>query len=69
MITLRMIFKGGDGKQLTVSFQNAKETAAPADIRGLVDKIIEHKALFHGTQPAEFVGAEFLITSKVPVAV
>ena len=69
MIVLRMVFKSDTGKQVTVSFQHAEQTSDSADIRVLVDKLIEYNIIFlDGLKPVEFVGAEYLITDKVPIS-
>ena len=68
MITLRMVFRDENSKQFTISFANIIEDPGPSDVRVLVDKIIEHKSIFY-SQPDEFVGAELVITNKVPLVV
>jgi len=69
MATLRIVFKTDAGRQLTMSLPNTKQDVDPADIRVLVDKIIEHQDTFHEPKPVEFISAELLIINKVVINV
>ena len=61
--TLRMVFTSTKGKKITMSIPHADTTADPANIGVLVNTIIENNRMYHEDfQPAEFVGAEYVIT-------
>jgi hypothetical protein len=64
-----MVFTNDIGKRMTMSLPHARQTSTALEIRVLVDKLIEHSNIFvSGSRPVEFVGAEYFITDRVPIA-
>lgn len=66
MSTLRLKFKDADARTISSNFNYAKATAAPADVKALMEGMIANKAIY-STEPVAIVGASFIETTETPI--
>lgn len=65
-ISLKLKFKDADARTISNTFNYAKATAAPADVKALMEKMIANKAIY-STEPVAIVGASFMETTETPI--
>jgi len=68
--SLRLAFKLANGKQFLMSIPFVDTNTAPANIRALINAVIDNNTAFaEGHQPVEYAGAEFVVTSRTTIDV